>query len=312
MTVLRTAQTDDLAPLAELLNEVFRRSHGIADQDVTTDFPLVFSESNLCNCRMILCDGGVVSHAALWPRELAVQGEKFKAGIIVLVATAPEFRHQGYAARLMQDLQRTMCEEEYDLGILWTGVPDFYRKLGWQVVKPRVWLATGIRTAMTRLPPESNSDVTVEPFQAQHHPGVIRLHDQEAIRVARSRSDYEVLMNLPKVDTLVATRDGEVAAYLVVSRACNKRGFIEYAGSQADLLALCKRAVAQFDLADDFPMVIFHPYEQELRSLESAGARVEPLPSSKGHGDEMVLPVDPRRVTEEVLSRLFVWGLDLA
>ena len=74
MTVLRPAKTDDLVPLAELLNEVFRRSRGIADQDVITDFPLVFSESNRCNCRMILCDGRVVSHAALWPRELTVQG----------------------------------------------------------------------------------------------------------------------------------------------------------------------------------------------------------------------------------------------
>ena len=53
---IRAITRADLPAVAQLLNDIFRHQHGVFDQDVVTDFPLVFIEPNFGNCRVIEVD----------------------------------------------------------------------------------------------------------------------------------------------------------------------------------------------------------------------------------------------------------------
>lgn len=74
------------------------------------DFPLIQRDANWHNCRVIQCEGRIVSHAALWPREMDIDGETFKVGAIASVATHPDFRDRGLAAAVVGALQDLMRE----------------------------------------------------------------------------------------------------------------------------------------------------------------------------------------------------------
>jgi predicted acetyltransferase len=132
MPTIRPTREEDLPFLADLLDGIFRRSRGIMDQSMLTDFPLVFAPANWRNGRVVFQDDRLVAHAALWRREAVIHGQRLVIGVLVCVATHPDYRRRGYAAQAVMSLQAQMDEEEYDLGLLGTGVPDFYRKLNWE------------------------------------------------------------------------------------------------------------------------------------------------------------------------------------
>ena len=314
MPELRETRHDDIPALGRLLDDVFRRSKGIHDQSQLTDFPLVFAPDNYSNSRVIVEDGRIVSHAALWPRELFVAGERWKAAVIVSVATEPEYRRRGLAAALMQSLQSTLDANGFDFAILWTSVPDFYRKLGWELVTPPGTIAT-IDSEIIDPPAGNiaNDEFSVAAFDPVRHLGdVSAIHQQENVRFTRSGDQAKKLLTLPKIQVWVATRDGKVVAYLVHGQACNKRGLIEYGGSAEGVSYLVRHVSQSIDGSNELDWMIFDSNYDLVGWAESIGLSCRRLESSKGIGCEMILPVRPARITEEMRKKLFVWGLDWA
>ena len=310
MTQPRATEPDDISELGQLLDDVFRRSKGIIDQSQLTDFPLVFSPTNFSNSRVIVEDGRIVSHAALWPRELIIDGQRLKAAVIVSVATQPDYRLRGHAATLVRDLQRTLQADDFDLAILWTAVPDFYLKLGWEVVTPGGTIATV--NAQT-LPPAADRPTEIASFDPQRHlDDVIAIHDQESVRFERHRDEALKLLTLPKVNVWVATRNEEVVGYLVHADACNKRGLIEYGGSLESVTELVRHVVVSDAARPSLEWMLYPSRPDLARWAESKGLACRPLESSKGFGFEMILPVKPARLSQHVREQLFVWGLEWA
>jgi len=305
----RVMTADDLGRVTALLDDIFRRGNQVFDQTILTDFPLVFAPPNQHNCRVIEVAGEIVSHAAIWPCRLIVGGASLKLGIVVLVATHPDHRHQGFAACLMQDLQQTMRDEQYDLGVLWTSVPEFYRNLGWEVVRPRGWIIDDLNRheVSAQSPPLGES---VAQYDAgEHLDGIMRLHDQEPVRVARSRSEYAALLELPKIHVHVLVAGGDVQAYVVIGQAVNKRGLIEYGGSPNNVARLATTVVAEQSYQSPLPALLFHSHHELKQVFADAGASLAPLECSKGRGNEMIL--DVRGDIAAVMSDdLFFWGLD--
>ena len=251
------------------------------------DFPLVFAPSNHHYCRVIVEDGKTISHAAVWERELVVDDARLKVGEIVLVATHPDYRLRGYAASLMRDLQSTMHAENYDMGILWTGVPDFYRKLGWETVTPRGWIVdlAGLRTPKF----DSSEKVQICCYnETRHVDGIITLHEREQVRFTRSRNDFATLLALPKMHVWVATHDDTVAAYLVHGEAVNKRGIFEYGGALDGILGLIAHVLNLQPSAINARLLAHHVRQDLIAQLKEFGAKMQPLKSSKGDGFEMI------------------------
>ena len=310
MTELRAIQQGDIASLAQLLDDVFRRSRGITDQSQLTDFPMVFTPANYANSRVIVEDGQIVSHAALWPRELIVDGWRLKAAVIVSVATQPDYRRRGHAATLICDLHDTLHADGFDLAILWTGVPDFYRKLGWEVVSPRGTIATVDLRSVVISGSESCEIVAFEP--ARHLDDVMAIHQQEDVRFERTRDEAMRLLTLPKIQVWVATQNARAVAYMVNADACNKRGLIEYGGQLEHITPLVRHVLKFHSAATALHWMLYHSRPDLVEWAESMGLSCRPLESSKGSAFEMILPVRQANITQHVRDNLFVWGLDWA
>lgn len=309
MPTIRTTREEDLPFLADLLDGIFRRSRGIMDQSMLTDFPLVFAPANWRNGRVVYQDDRLVAHAALWRREAVIHGERLVIGVLVSVATHPDYRQRGYAAEAVMSLQAQMVEEEYDLGLLWTGVPDFYRKLNWEPVER---LGTTIALQPARLAQEWPADVAIARFDPQHATAVYEMHERESIRFLRSPQESRTLLDLPKIDTWIATRAGHVVGYLVHATGCNKRGLIEYGGELDAIVALACHVTRRQPASTELSLLAYHVRPDLIDWARELGLPLAPLHSSKGFGHEMILSVRRDRISTDHCTQLFAWGLDHA
>ena len=310
MPTIRPTREEDLPFLADLLDGIFRRSRGIIDQSMLTDFPLVFAPANWRNGRVVYQDDRLVAHAALWRREAVIHGQRLVIGVLVSVATHPDYRHRGYAAEAVMSLQAQMALEEYDLGLLWTGVPDFYRKLNWEPVERR---GTTITLEPARLAPERPADV------AQSR-GSIRSMPQPCTKCtsANPSGSYDRRKNRAPCSTCRrSTRGwrlapGQVVGYLVHATGCNKRGLIEYGGELDAIVTLACHVTRRQAAGTELPLLAYHVRPDLIDWAEELGLPLAPLHSSKGFGHEMILRVRRDRVSTYHCTQLFAWGLDHA
>jgi aminoglycoside 2'-N-acetyltransferase I len=73
----------------------------------------------------------IVSHAAVVERVLVATDRAFRTGYVEGVATATHHRGRGHASRVMREVGK-LIRNDYELGALSTGLPDFYARLGWE------------------------------------------------------------------------------------------------------------------------------------------------------------------------------------
>ena len=89
-------------------------------------------EHSLGGWHVIAFDGdAAVSHAAVVPRASRVGDDPFQAGYIEGVATRPDRRHEGLASAVMAEASGVV-RTRFELGVLSTGLWEFYERLDWQ------------------------------------------------------------------------------------------------------------------------------------------------------------------------------------
>jgi len=131
---------------------------------------------------------------------------------------------------------------------LWTDVPvfEFYAHAEYQAIRSQhdVFQLTSrdaplfLRTddSITRLDLDNLDELEA----------VRRLHENESCCVRRPPLNYKPLFSLPKMTTLLARRNGQVAAYLVFSGAINKPGIVEAGGAQDAIQTLLSHVLIHF------------------------------------------------------------------
>ena len=78
-------------------------------------------------------DAKVVSHIHLTERSIRYGSVTIPINGVMWVGTLPEFRGMGFAQNLMRLASQRACERDFVLQALTTGMPQFYRPLGWGV-----------------------------------------------------------------------------------------------------------------------------------------------------------------------------------
>ena len=73
----------------------------------------------------------VVSHAAVVPRTIWVGDEPFWAGYVEGVATRRDRQREGLGSLVMAEVARVL-HATFELGVLSTGLRDFYERNGWE------------------------------------------------------------------------------------------------------------------------------------------------------------------------------------
>ncbi|RJP17806.1 MAG: GNAT family N-acetyltransferase [Candidatus Abyssobacteria bacterium SURF_5] len=238
----RSVKAAEHASAIDLLNRTLRPG---GPPSILQEYPLVLSERNLRNMRVIVHDGRVVSHAAVYFSNLRTQDAILRVGCIGSVATDPEYRGRGLASRVVGDCLDLMREAGCHVAVLWTQRHSFYRRLGLEAAGSeylfRLTIADIADEPLCR----------VAPYDPKHLAGIMRIHEGESLRTERSRREYEEYFSIPKARTLVGLRGDLVTAYAVLGKGEDFKGCVhEWGGDPADLFHLVRKLAVSAGLKE--------------------------------------------------------------
>ena len=125
---IRAAQESELEQVVELNCMAFNpNQHERYWQYVRGD-----SSYRLSQTRVVVVNDRVVSTLRVWERRIRIGASLVTMGGIGGVCTHPKYRGVGYASALMQQTIDYLKTMGYDLGVLFTIIPEeFYHKFGW-------------------------------------------------------------------------------------------------------------------------------------------------------------------------------------
>ena len=284
----RACRASEFEEVIALINQVFRVG---TNQDIRTDYPLVFNPSKMEYMRILKVDGKVVAHVPVWQREAVVGEDRLRIGIISPTVTHPDYRRRGYATLCLQDCIRIMEEEDCPLSVLWTleATFPFYQQSGWEAV--------GSQGSLYRLRPEEHelfengpfNVIQYDPAQPAAFQAMMKFHDAEPHRITRAREEYHALFSLPQTTTFLALNGEEVVAYLMFGEGVNKPGLIEGGGDIAGLETLVKHVLLERE-ADSEIQVLLPLIRSSLGQLieEKKPGSGRPIEEAKGVGYQMM------------------------
>ena len=293
----RTCRASEFEEVIALINQVFRAG---TNQDIRTDYPLVFNQSKMEYMRILKVDGVVVAHVPVWGREAVARDDRLRIGIISPTVTHPDYRRRGYATLCLRDCIRIMEEEGWPVSVLWTleATFPFYQQSGWEAVGSQGWLYR-LRPAEHSLFEGGAFDVIqydpANPDLPRFHrdskqlEAMMQFHDAEPHRIARSIEEYRALFSLPRTTTFLAMNGEEVAAYLMFGEGVNKPGLIEGGGDMAGLETLVRYVLLE-RAADSEIQVLLPLIPSSLGQLierKKPGSR-RPIEEAKGVGYQMM------------------------
>ena len=225
------------------------------------EWPRIYRQENLDNIRVLRVDGRIISSAAIYPHEVRFGNARLRIGGITGVATNAAYRRRGYGTRVMQACIERMSELECHLSLLGSGVPSWYRKLGWEYagVERSYQFSRGNR----RLLP-SNSGLVMRGAEDGDFEALAAIHAERALGSVRSPDLLRSMWSpKPGAAVWVALRDGAVNAYLRVRGT----SITEYGGPADLVLPMLSRLLESWD----------HPSIQtSTRSIEQRHANVKP------------------------------------
>lgn len=195
----------ELREALELSNFVFRTSRG--KEPLMGDFyPHLLNPGNMKRVNLVRVEGKPVSMAA-WLREDAFfAGGSLRIGKVGSVATHPDYRGRGYSTGIMRKMLADMKREGCALGLLWTGSPDFYRRIGFE----QGGLAYSAKVQRIKAP--RNFYVREGSLEADL-PVVERMPGCAAYRSVRSVTCWKQLLGIPGWRILIAEEEDRPVAW---------------------------------------------------------------------------------------------------
>lgn len=284
----RGCRASEFEEVIALINSVFRTG---TDQDIRTDYPLVFNHSKIEYMRILKVNEVVVAHVPVWGREAVVGEDRLQFGIISPTVTHSDYRRRGYATLCLRDCVCIMEEEGWPLSVLWTleATFPFYQQSGWEAVGSQGWLY--------RLSPEEHTlfeggpfdVIPYDPRNTDAFNAMMQIHAAAPHRIARTIEEYRALFFLPKTETFLAMSGREVVAYLTFGQGVNKPGLIEGAGDTAGLETLVRHHLSERS-ADSEIQVLLPLVPTSLGELVEAKkpGSGRPIEEAKGVGYQMM------------------------
>ncbi|HPU86083.1 MAG TPA: GNAT family N-acetyltransferase [Candidatus Latescibacteria bacterium] len=207
----------EFGEILDFLNFVFRSSVG-RKPSIGGDYPHLYNERNVHNFRHIRVNGRVISNVSIYPARVQWGDAVLKIGGIGGVATDPDYRKHGFAGAILQHCIEYMEKElNCDLSILWTGIPDYYRRWGWEHAAQN-WTFFIDRTTITYLPVAPTGEILTDTLDSRVIQAVESLHTTRRAGVVRDRELTEVLLNIrTRVRCAVLMNGDAPLAYIVYS-----------------------------------------------------------------------------------------------
>jgi len=233
----RAAKPEELKEIIHLTSSIFMPNHPMIMRDL---FPQLFSEDNLENLRVIICDGKLVSHVGIREEDLLIHGYWFRVGMIGSVCTHPEYRRRGYASALVKDAFSKMMKDGVDFTLI-SGFRNLYRRAGC-VEAGKIYTyeipSGGLKIKL--------NDVNIVRYEETLLNDLVEIYHKEPIRYRRSFEDFKILAgrgflrNDIKFRIYIAKIGSKPLAYIATGLLPNEEtpNIVEYAGSREVVLYL--------------------------------------------------------------------------
>jgi hypothetical protein len=182
----------------------------------------------------------------VWASETRVDNARLRVGGINCVGTLQEYRRHGLGSQVMEAAQAKMRDLGCHVGLLVTGITNWYRKLGWEE-------AGGVRSyrlnrGNIRLLPPLSTGVSYRFAEAGDEEAaaeVVRLRNQDLLGATRSVASFRQLHAARKSpQILLAEAEGVAISYLLV-----RENFVMEWGGNAQSVAGLVRSY--FETLDD-------------------------------------------------------------
>ncbi len=273
----RATRREELSQVIELVNLVFRVS-AKKPSTMHLEFPLLFSESNLENMRIIVEDGKPISHVAIYETNVSLYGCQISVGLIGAVCTHPDYRVKGLATATLEDAFEKMRGDGVTL-VLISGVRGLYDRLGCAVVG-RVHRFTMQPKDVELIPIQG---FELKPFEDTDILDVIRVQQAEPVRFHRRIEEFKAFLKCLGSDsagevhskyTFTVSDGVQPLAYIVaqIPRDASKTDstVFEYGGSRTALAAALKILTQRYGMKGLQIPIPSHDFEF-LSILRKAG-----------------------------------------
>jgi predicted acetyltransferase len=213
------------------------------------EYPQLFHDGNLENCRVILEDGQIVSHVGLTQQWASIFGCKVGVGCIGGVGTLETHRGRGYATKLFDDASVKCYAEGYDFMII-SGDRRLYRLAGCR----KVGLDYEATLSLTDAE-KFSAGVSIAQAAKADIPKMSAIYRNEPVRFVRPREVYErafessVVMNRFSSFWLILKGDA-LRGYAIVSKP--REGgtgvwIAEYAGERSSILSALPQIASHYN-----------------------------------------------------------------
>ncbi len=234
----------EFGEILDFLNFVFRSNVG-RKPSIGGDYPHLYNERNVHNFRHIRVNGRVISNVSIYPARVQWGDAVLKIGGIGGVATDPDYRKHGYAGTILAHCLEYMDRElDCDLSILWTGIPDYYRRWGWEHAGQN-WTFFIDRTTITYLPVAPTGEVLTDTLDPRVIQAVESLHAARRAGVVRDRELTEVLLNIRTRVRCAVLMDGETPVAYIVYSPGEQIDVKDFGGDGSAVLGLLRVVFAQ-------------------------------------------------------------------
>ena len=176
------------------------------------------SSYRLPQTRVVVVNDTVISTLRVWERRMQVGASLVTMGGIGGVCTHPKYRGVGYASALMRDTIDYLGMTGYDIGALFTIIPEvFYRRLGWTSLPLHGFNV--VCNSATHTVGSSGWQLTDFNLETDLD-AVAALYDlanaQQSGTIARTRAYWDMApCRIREVlPTVVARQDGRIGGYL--------------------------------------------------------------------------------------------------
>jgi GNAT superfamily N-acetyltransferase len=234
---VRAATREDFPAVAQLINSIFPVKAKIPFK-MEEKFPLFLCENNLENIRVICHDGRPVSIAGYFPSKLSIKGCEVHVASVGSVCTVPEYRGQGLASQIMDDLEAEVRKRA--IGLLFiSGTRSLYRRRNCALVGGFI----RCELSKTNTPhAHLSNDVEILEYEPKYLNHVVHLYNREPVRFIRSLVEYKALLQAALIGDYdcnyrmyVIKRAARIAAYFLLRTYHQHEAWgevVEYAGDR--------------------------------------------------------------------------------
>lgn len=173
----------------------------------------------------------LVSHVGVYPMTAVMDNCKVKVGGIGDVATDPACRGNGCMGNLLNFSMEKMREAGIPLSILW-GDTNRYRHYGWERFGRDMIFYLNQRS-VKGLNPGIGFSIRGYDKTKKDLDKIISLHEKEPLRIARSRKDYERILNKPYVQVWLG-EENSASAYMIL----RDKEVVELGGETSTILKM--------------------------------------------------------------------------